>query len=57
MPFFRKSTLAVLVAAACNPAADDADLFKDEADVAMARNLRRHGSTRLNNRGIDANRL
>lgn len=98
MQFFSKQTLAVLVAAACNPAAaneaalkdvvvtatrseaeidsvpatitsidrkaldrrlaaDDADLFKDEADISMARDLRRHGSTRVNIRGIEDNRV
>ncbi|MBI5898830.1 MAG: TonB-dependent hemoglobin/transferrin/lactoferrin family receptor [Rhodocyclales bacterium] len=37
--------------------ADDADLFNDEADVAMARDLRRHGATRVNIRGIEDNRV
>lgn len=37
--------------------ADDADLFRDEPDVAMARDLRRHGATRVNIRGIEDNRV
>ncbi len=35
---------------------DDADLFPDEPDVAMARDLRRFGATRVNIRGIEDNR-
>lgn len=37
--------------------ADDADLFRDEPDVAMARDLRRFGATRVNIRGIEDNRV
>jgi hemoglobin/transferrin/lactoferrin receptor protein len=37
--------------------ADDADLFADEPDVAMPRDLRRHGATRVNIRGIEDNRI
>lgn len=37
--------------------ADDADLFADEPDVAMARDLRRHGATRVNIRGIEDTRV
>lgn len=37
--------------------ADEADLFKDEPDVAMARDQRRFGSTRVNIRGIENNRV
>ncbi len=37
--------------------ADDADLFRDEPDVAMARDLRRFGATRINIRGIEDNRV
>jgi hemoglobin/transferrin/lactoferrin receptor protein len=37
--------------------ADEADLFKDEADIAFARDLRRHGATRVNIRGIEDNRV
>jgi hemoglobin/transferrin/lactoferrin receptor protein len=33
--------------------ADEADLFKDENDIAFARDLRRHGATRVNIRGIE----
>lgn len=36
---------------------DDADLFRDEPDIAMARDLRRHGTTRINIRGIEDNRV
>jgi len=36
---------------------DDADLFKDESDIAFARDLRRHGATRVNIRGIEDNRV
>lgn len=36
---------------------DDADLFRDEPDVAMARDLRRFGATRVNIRGIENNRV
>lgn len=36
---------------------DDADLFRDEPDVVMARDMRRHGATRVNIRGIDDNRV
>lgn len=36
---------------------DDADLFADEPDVVMARDLRRHGATRVNIRGIEDNRV
>lgn len=37
--------------------ADEADLFKDESDIAFARDLRRHGATRVNIRGIEDNRV
>jgi hemoglobin/transferrin/lactoferrin receptor protein len=37
--------------------ADDADLFKNEPDVGMARDLRRFGATRVNIRGIEDNRV
>lgn len=37
--------------------ADDADLFRDDPDVAMARDMRRHGATRINIRGIEDNRV
>lgn len=37
--------------------ADETDLFRDEADIAFARDLRRHGSTRVNIRGIEDNRV
>jgi hemoglobin/transferrin/lactoferrin receptor protein len=98
-PRFKLRSLALLVAAVCNPAlagegaalkdvfvtatrsateidhipatvtsidrsaldrslpADEADLFKDEADIAFARDLRRHGATRVNIRGIEDNRV
>lgn len=36
---------------------DDSDLFRDEPDVSLARDLRRHGSTRVNIRGIEDNRV
>lgn len=36
---------------------DDADLFRDEPDVSMSRDLRRHGATRVNIRGIEDNRV
>lgn len=36
---------------------DEADLFKDESDIAFARDLRRHGATRINIRGIEDNRV
>lgn len=36
---------------------DDADLFRDEPDVSMAREMRRHGATRVNIRGIEDNRV
>lgn len=38
-------------------ARDEADLFRDEPDVAMARDLRRFGATRINIRGIEDNRV
>jgi hemoglobin/transferrin/lactoferrin receptor protein len=38
-------------------AADGADLFADDPDVAMPRDLRRHGATRVNIRGIEDNRV
>lgn len=37
--------------------ADEADLFRDEPDIAMARDLRRFGATRINIRGIEDNRV
>lgn len=36
---------------------DDADLFRDQQDVVMARDMRRHGATRVNIRGIEDNRV
>lgn len=36
---------------------DDADLFRDDPDIAMARDMRRHGATRVNIRGIEDNRV
>ncbi|MBI2748367.1 MAG: TonB-dependent hemoglobin/transferrin/lactoferrin family receptor [Burkholderiales bacterium] len=36
---------------------DETDLFKDESDIAFARDLRRHGATRVNIRGIEDNRV
>lgn len=36
---------------------DEADLFRDEPDVTMARDLRRFGATRVNIRGIEDNRV
>lgn len=36
---------------------DAADLFADEPDVAMPRDLRRHGATRVSIRGIEDNRV
>ena len=36
---------------------DEADFFRDEPDIAMARDLRRFGSTRVNIRGIEDNRV
>lgn len=36
---------------------DDADLFRDEPDVTMSRDQRRFGSTRVNIRGIEDNRV
>lgn len=36
---------------------DAADLFRDDTDVVMSRDLRRYGSTRVNIRGIDDNRV
>jgi hemoglobin/transferrin/lactoferrin receptor protein len=36
---------------------DESDLFKDESDIAFARDLRRHGATRINIRGIEGNRV
>ncbi|MGQ0711763.1 MAG: TonB-dependent hemoglobin/transferrin/lactoferrin family receptor [Rhodoferax sp.] len=36
---------------------DEADLFLDEVDVSFARDLRRHGATRVNIRGIEDNRV
>ncbi|HSH96849.1 MAG: TonB-dependent hemoglobin/transferrin/lactoferrin family receptor [Methylophilaceae bacterium] len=38
-------------------AADEADYFRDEPDVSMARDLRRFGATRVNIRGIEDNRV
>lgn len=37
--------------------ADETDLLKDEPDIAVARDLRRFGSTRINIRGIEDNRV
>lgn len=36
---------------------DEADLFRDDPDIAMARDMRRHGATRVNIRGIEDNRV
>lgn len=36
---------------------DEADLFRGESDIAFARDLRRHGATRVNIRGIEDNRV
>lgn len=36
---------------------DEADLFRDEPDVALARDTRRFGATRVNIRGIEDNRV
>lgn len=36
---------------------DEADLFRDEVDIAFARDLRRHGATRVNIRGIEDTRV
>ncbi len=36
---------------------DEADLFRDDPDIAMTRDLRRFGSTRVNIRGIEDNRV
>lgn len=36
---------------------DDADLFRDEPDISMARDVRRFGATRVNIRGIEDNRV
>jgi len=36
---------------------DESDLFKGESDIAFARDLRRHGATRVNIRGIEDNRV
>ena len=38
-------------------AADEADLFRDEPDVAFARDARRFGATRPNIRGLENNRV
>lgn len=37
--------------------ADEADLFRDDPDIVMARDIRRHGATRVNIRGIEDNRV
>ncbi|MCK6405128.1 MAG: TonB-dependent hemoglobin/transferrin/lactoferrin family receptor [Rhodocyclaceae bacterium] len=36
---------------------DEADLFRDDPDIAMTRDLRRFGATRVNIRGIEDNRV
>ena len=36
---------------------NESDLFKGERDIAFARDLRRHGATRINIRGIEDNRV
>lgn len=36
---------------------DESDVFKGEGDIAFARDLRRHGATRINIRGIEDNRV
>jgi hemoglobin/transferrin/lactoferrin receptor protein len=40
-----------------NPPADEADLFRNDLDVAYARDQRRFGATRPNIRGIEDNRV
>ena len=37
--------------------ADDADLFRNDPDIAMSRDIRRFGATRVNIRGIEDNRV
>lgn len=37
--------------------ADDADLFRNDPDVALPRDLRRFGAKRVNIRGVDDNRV
>ncbi|MBV2234226.1 MAG: TonB-dependent hemoglobin/transferrin/lactoferrin family receptor [Sterolibacterium sp.] len=39
------------------PVVDEADLFRDDPDIVMARDLRRHGATTVNIRGIGDNRI
>lgn len=36
---------------------DEADVFQYESDVSFARDLRRHGATRINIRGVEDNRV
>ena len=36
---------------------DEADVFRDQQDVVMSRDVRRHGATRVNIRGIEDNRV
>lgn len=36
---------------------DESDIFEDEADVSFSRDLRRHGATRVNIRGVEDNRV
>lgn len=39
------------------PALDEADLFRDDPDIVMNRDLRRHGAASVNIRGIEDNRI
>lgn len=39
------------------PIVDEADLFRDDPDIAMTRDMRRHGATKINIRGIEDNRV
>ncbi|SMB21100.1 TonB-dependent heme/hemoglobin receptor family protein/TonB-dependent hemoglobin/transferrin/lactoferrin receptor family protein [Sterolibacterium denitrificans] len=39
------------------PVLDEVDLFRDDPDIVMARDLRRHGATRVNIRGIEDTRV
>jgi hemoglobin/transferrin/lactoferrin receptor protein len=39
------------------PVIDEADLFRDDPDIVMTRDLRRHGSTTVNIRGVEDKRV
>ena len=39
------------------PIADEADLFRDDPDIVMNRDMRRHGAASVNIRGIEDNRI